>query len=676
MRYRELRKPKIIVAILVSIMILLAVLCQCVYFQETRRIEETRFVFSVNDSTTEQVSLHLVDGDYYAFLPAYADLSTTRISISNGYTLYIDSKEYDRTATCTALNCDQKYSIAIKNPFGFFISDETLIIKKADNIPTLSLHLSDGTLASLKADRTVSKSGTALLVSEDKNINYFGAFKELHGRGNSTWSQPKKSYSLTFEIETDLLDMGAGTDWVLLANSLDESSLRNKLVYDTAQAMGLPFACNTAYINLYVDNQYQGLYLLAERIDVGANRVNITNLQENTQSVNQIHLSNYSQVEKITDGKIQRGYDIVNNPSDISGGYLLQIEHHADRIELKESLIQTETLSFSLSHPKYASKEQIAYISEYMNEVEQKIKTGDLSCIDIDSFALLYLLQEYFANSDNCSVFIYKDVDQIDTKLYAGPIWDFDLSIGNGFLTSETRSAFLHRNNDNWFQYLLECDQFTSCLQELYWNEFKPNAEVLIDQKLQDCKSAIESSFTMDKLRWKGIIGNNNWGDTCQKRFDTLDQHISRIQNYLSDRSIYLDSIWGNQEGYSLLTFCSGDIGDYEKKFYLKNGTASMITPNPVSEKTADYRFIGWFDPEGNQFDPNEAITHTVTYTAKWKQAESDEQNKTQFFSLNSLISSISKQTLIIGMLCVAILGFVIIDITRELKNKRCKNGE
>lgn len=673
-----MKKPKVLMVLLISISIFLLTLCHCVYFQETTCIDNVYFTLSADDNVREQVSLYKVDNIYFAFLPSYADLSSTTISVSTGYTLYINGQEYRPNTNCSALVCDHEYTIAIKNSLGITICEENLVIKKSEHIPTLSLHLSNGSLENLHSDKNISKSGTALIVNEDKSIHYIGIFKALHGRGNSTWSQPKKSYSLEFETETDLLGMGAGTGWVLLANSLDESSLRNKLVYDTAKSLGLPYSSNTAYIDLYVDNKYQGLYLLAERVDIGANRVDITNLQENTQAVNQLHLSNYTQIENIIDGKVQRGYNIVNNPSDISGGYLLQIEHHDDRINTKESLIQTNKLSFSLSHPKYASQKQIEYISEYMNTVENQIKSGDTSGIDIDSIALLYLIQEFFANTDNCSVFFYKDTDSIDSKLYAGPIWDFDLSMGNGFGTSDIRPDFLHQNNDNWFNYLLECEDFTNRLHQLYWNDFRPKIFSLINTQLQQYKDSIEASFHMDKLRWKDMSSEyNNWVDTCQKHFETLDEHIERIEDFLENRCAYLDVIWGKQEDYVVLTFQSNRISNYSKKFYLKFDTSLLITPNPTSVETTDYNFLGWFNSEGVQYDPNTIPTVDTTYTAKWEKIDENVQSNAPFSLFNNLGPLVTKNTLLVSVISAAVLVFVMCDIAQGIKNKRYnKNDE
>ena len=306
-----------------------------------------------------------------------------------------------------------------------------------------------------------------------------------------------------------------------------------------------------------------------------------------------------------------------------------------------------------------------------MNNLESQIIAGDMSGIDIDSFALLYMLQEHFANYDNCSVYFFKDSDQIDSKLYAGPIWDMDLSMGNGSLPENIEPDVIYRGNDNWFNYLLDCEQFTQRLQQLYWDEFRPNMDRLIYQRLQEYKVLIESSFHMDKLRWKGVVPDNNWGDVYQKRFDTLDEHIDRIEVFLRSRTEYFDGIWGDQEGYHLLSFTSGV--NYYKKFYVKDQDTLDITPTPSAHQDSNDQFIGWFDEDGNEFTPNSAVTENASYTARWEKAVIEQ---TPFLSSETIRSIVSPKLLLFYVICAGVFGFLLVDIVQEAKRKRCKNGE
>ncbi len=636
-------------------------------------METVHFSVKAGD-ITQKVMLYCNDNTYYAFLPSYADFSTMIIQYDEKYTLTINGQSYKPGNSCKDLSKDQEYTIIMADGFGIPVCTEKLIVMQAANIPTMSIVLSNGTLEDIHANQETIKTGIVSLIDQDGGVEYAGVFKGIHGRGNSTWQQPKKSYTLEFDIPLDVLGMGAATKWVLLANPMDESGLRNKLVYDTAKDLGLKYAVNSEYIDLYVDNQYLGLYLLTEKVEVAENRVDITNLLLNSQSVNQSNLGNYQKMEKVVDGKIQRGYDIPNNPADISGGYLVQIEHHEGRILNKPSLFQTEDLSFSITSPKYASKEQITYISEYMNQIEVSLRSDDISVIDIDSFTTLYLLQEFFANTDNCSIFFYKETDKIDSKLYAGPVWDFDLSMGNGWGNSNILPNALFRNKNNWFNYLEQNEQF----KQMLWNKYRAGITMEnICAKLESYKSLINESFVMNKRRWENVKAINDYADINQKRFETLDEHIRRITDFLEQRRQFLDSVWAVDSQQILISFSSYDFGYYYQSYYILAGTPANIVLDPQSKATIGYRFIGWFDEDGNAYVPEKPLTKQVAYTARWEEDPDAVQEEKGWIS--RFIEGehrIAKKSLLYAVFYLVVAGFVITDLLHTRKIKRSQNGK
>lgn len=644
----------------------------CIYIQNESSIDTVRFIAKADDDIIQSISLYHDNGKYYAFLPSYADFDSLSIEYSTKYSLYLDGEHYKSNSSFSKIQTDKEYSIELKNGFGMPVCKEKLIIMKADNIAALSIHLINGTIDNINADKEISKTGLATLIKANKKVDYAGSIKKIHGRGNSTWGQEKKSYTLELPEETDLLGMGAGKSWVLLSNSFDESGLRNKLVYDAAKEIGVKFAVDSEYVDLYVDSVYYGLYLLCERVDVGKNRVEITDLEEKTKSVNQYPLSNYHQFEEETDGKMKRGFKISNNPTDITGGYLVQIEHHGGRIENKESLFQTDTLSFSVSSPKYASQKQIDYLYNYFNTVESKIIEGDLSDIDLDSFVDYYLIQELFANKDISSVYFCKDSDLIDSKVYACSIWDFDLSIGNSWLYSNTNPSVLYRNTGNWFDYLYDNSTFKASLQEKYTNIIKPKLNTIIYSKLEEYGNTINSSFAMDKIRWGYII--NAWSDQSQNRFDTLDEHINYIVDFMNQRIKFLDSAWIDGVDYRFVGFFTPERKDY---YSVRLGESFTDEPNPECDAANNGEFLGWYDDDGNKYVSGKVITQNETYTAKWEKMGDDTG------ALLSLINRVKanpmhEKIFIAGGLIFigcAIIFFVIVDTRNTMKSWRYPNG-
>lgn len=656
------------ISIFLAIAVLVTCLCICVVFQENQHINTIKFVFRTDDNILERVSLIYKEGKYWAFLPSYVDFASMKIEYNTGCRLYIDDVFYENESACSTLTEDKSHIIKIKNSIGG-TSENVLIIKKTSPIATMSLHLADGSLEQINADKNVSKSGMMLLVDDTSQTNYYGNFMKLQGRGNSTWSQAKKSYSLEFNEAVDLLGMGLGKKWILLGNQLDESGLRNKLVYDAAKQFGVNYAIDSEYVDLYVDNQYIGLYLLTEKVEVAVNRVEIPDLLLNTQNANSLPLSNYPQIEKTIGHKIQRSYDIPKNPEDISGGYLLEIEYYDDRINEIPSLIQTDSLNFSIKSPRYPSKEQIEYIYNYCNKIETEIKNGNLSGLNIDSFAIYYLMQELFANADASSFFFYKDSDKVDAKLYAGPIWDFDLSLRNSFSSSEYDPTKLARNNDNWFNYLTQNKEFQKAVKDKYWLSFRPVLEEFIEKSLTEYCARIDKSFQINKIRWENEHSYNDWADTCQKHFDTIEEHKASIVSFMKERLQFFDSLWGTTDKYYIVSFYSEEIGTFYKNYYAKEGSALNLTPNPSSAKTDEHTFSGWYDKNGDLYSPEKVITHNEQYYAKWEKAINTDS------IIDKLgINNILKETLILILLAFIIIVFIVID---TLQNpRRCKKND
>jgi hypothetical protein len=96
---------------------------------------------------------------------------------------------------------------------------------------------------------------------------------KVRGRGNTTWDYPKKPLRLKFEVATDMLGMEQDKDWVLLADYIDPTGLRNVLAFELGRRLDMPFTHQARHVNLVLNGTYQGLYLLTEHTEMASNRV-------------------------------------------------------------------------------------------------------------------------------------------------------------------------------------------------------------------------------------------------------------------------------------------------------------------------------------------------------------------------------------------------------------------
>ena len=248
-------------------------------------------------------------------------------------------------------------------------------------------------------------------------------------RGNSSLSFNQKKYTIELrdgegkEINAPLLGMPAHSDWVLLAPYNDVSMVRDPLAFQLWRDMG-HWGPRTRMVELTLNGEYRGIYILSEAIKRGEHRVNISKLKK-------------SDVE----GR------------DVTGGYLLRIDtFDEDDATFKSNVpgigdgIMTSEITWSCIYPKKKKlqPEQLDYIQSFIDTVEQVIQSDDFAnpkCgyakyIDVPSFVDYFIHTELSLNADGYkrSAYFYKEKQHADGtggKLVAGPVWDYNLAYGN-----------------------------------------------------------------------------------------------------------------------------------------------------------------------------------------------------------------------------------------------------
>ena len=236
----------------------------------------------------------------------------------------------------------------------------------------------------------------------------------------------KKPYG--FEIWTDsvamksqniaLVQMPAESDWVLNASYNDRSFLRDVLAQKLAGDFGLQKS-NTRYVEVILNDAYQGIYILMEKIKQGGNRLDIADL-----------------------------LPVDNAGDELTGGYLLKIDKTSGSPSRNwtSSYISgggTGKVLFQIEYPKIEliTTQQFNYIKNYVNTFEKSLQEESglkpnaayRSMMDMPSFVNYFLLNELTRNVDGfrLSTYFYKDKDSKGGKLTMGPTWDYNLSFGN-----------------------------------------------------------------------------------------------------------------------------------------------------------------------------------------------------------------------------------------------------
>ena len=291
-------------------------------------------------------------------------------------------------------------------------------------------------------------------------------------RGNSSLSFNQKKYTLETrsadgqEADVSLLGMPAHSKWVLLAPYNDISMMRDPLAFQLWRDMG-HWGPRTRMVELVMNGEYHGIYILSEAIKRGTDRVNLNKLKKS---------------------------DISGR--DVTGGYLLRIDtYNEDDATFTSKLpgigdgIMTSQITWSCIYPKKKKlqPEQLAYIQSYVDTVEQVIQSdlfadpqkGYARYIDVPSFVDYFIHTELSLNADGYkrSAYFYKEKQKADGtggKLVAGPVWDYNLAYGNcNFCNANNLEAWCFEGGNTnptpaLWQRLLQDPAFRKAVKQRY----------------------------------------------------------------------------------------------------------------------------------------------------------------------------------------------------------------
>ena len=569
-----------------------------------------------------------VDGKYYMFMPSKSDLSSITVWFAASDDVMCGDVKLENGAATTVFANGGEFVLSVGD------KDYTVVFLNSSKLPTMFINTPEGGLDRIHADKDYKEKGCTMLAINSKGkVDYNAALASMKGRGNSTWNYPKKPYNIKLDSKAKLFGMEKAKNWCLIANYGENSLIRNQLVYTMGAAIGMKETPDCKNIDLYVNGEYQGVYLITEKVEINKNRVDIFDLEEATEEANPgVDLSTLSPLG--VRGKFsgylentQKWYDIPNNPENITGGYLLELDF-SERYEAEASGFVTQnSQSVVIKSPEYASEAQVKYISQYWQEFEDALYSSDgyndldksiSDYIDITSFARSYLVQEWASNWDVglSSTFFYKD---LDGKLIAGPIWDFDESLGNARgardgidltdpknIHAKVRNLFydsLMGSNDvkatpNIFALAYRHADFAEAVEEQIKNNLVPAAQKLMNSTFDDYVNSVRSSAIMNAIRWN-TYGTNEISAITEQ----YDTEIESIRDFINIRTPFLaETLTLKNEGFTIAHIPS------------QKRTGSEITPE-VTVKCLDRVLTEGVDYTVAYSDNVKKGTATVTVT-------------------------------------------------------------
>jgi len=439
-----------------------------------------------------------------------------------------------------------------------------VVVMYSSDIASMFLETETGSLDYIHESKEIIEAADYILFDNKGALNNFGHITEISCRGNVSFKfADKKSYRMELQDKSQLLELGSERDWLLLANALDATLSRNMIVNTMAEELDMDYVPDMAYVDLYANGEYVGNYVLAEKIEVGSERVNIRDLSDENELANPgVDFTSCEQVVEDPDKLFSRKWwKIPNEPEDYTGGYLMEIEM-LDRYGLEASGFITSRMQGVVVHnPKYASLNQIGYIADLYQDFEDALFAEDglnentgkyfYEYINMDSFAKKYMLEEVIKNLDASatSCFLYKP--EYDTKMYAGPAWDYDGSIdinriaGNGVDLKDPKGLYVaskERDSDIWWA-LYQQEYFQKHVDKVFEGGFKDTVSEFVETFIDENADFILDSAMMNTIRWS--IAEEEGYDATVEEFYNKN---AGLKEFLQIRLEWLDEEWNYEE--------------------------------------------------------------------------------------------------------------------------------
>lgn len=440
-----------------------------------------------------------------------------------------------------------------------------------------------------------SSGGSCTTMDNTSNTANFSSAMGLDtvkGRGNSSWKASatmfgKYAFNMKLKSKTNLLGMDStesegAKSWCLLANNADESMLRNALTYQLASEIGLLYSPEFRFVDIYDNGEYMGSYLVTEKVDVGSSKLvkgksfeDINEKAAGTVVEDAVTDQKYS----YGSGQYEMSYAQVTSDGKTSsiasktdGKYLLEFEITERYKDEASWFTSPRGQHVVVKSPEFATKEQVTYIAQKFAAMEDMAFTtgatkAQLSTVmDVESFAKMYLIQEFSSNLDSASTSYYltfdcskNDANGNGAVFVANPVWDYDWAYGQYENTTK-------KGNDGNNQYTLNTkDAGSSDGTGKYWvakyklmDDSKGN-NGLTGYSIQSQLASQNPDFKAEiRKQWEGT---NGFYTTIQKYYGS-DGQIMTWYNQIKDSVNMNETRWGFIRSNPIETWGSTNTGD------------------------------------------------------------------------------------------------------------------
>lgn len=436
----------------------------------------------------------------------------------------------------------------------------------AANLPKLEINVNQP-IDTIGKEEWVAASFNLTLGTKQFDSGNYSGIGSIKGRGNTSWGQPKKPYSIKLESKASLLDIPRTKKYAIVPSYSDQSMMRNFITYKAGLMLdGIEYTPKCEFVEVYLNGSYNGIYILVERVDIESTKVDI---QEATAE----DLTGGYLIEKDVANKIDFG-------SDLWFDCPYWANQDQDYFVLKTPESDDPTLAQQMRN----------YLANHMQQLHNSIMnlSGDsyMRYVDVDSWIDFIIMQEITKNIDGnlkTSCYMYKQSG--DDHIYMTALWDFDLAYGN----ANWDNASWEHNDYNDCPAGTGTGGFMAINSSCPWfdtlyDEYPEFRNALISKYNEYRNTIIPAMFAMMNEQGAYLSANtdrndNMWGTN-------FSYGVSSLRNWLNGRIAWLDSQWSDDY----------EEVDLDQAMNIIGGSLHFSTENeenPFIGITMDGRMVG-----------------------------------------------------------------------------------
>lgn len=539
----------------------------------TRNITENQDCFlDIYATGNPAVKLYLKDDRAYFLLPSSTDIDSQTISFDESkYKISVNGKKMrsgEILSKCIVAGEETEATIQVR--FGGCIASSLTVIL-SENIPSVFISTESGNMDAIKADKNIKEPGRMACILPNGNNELNVDFDYIKARGRSSFSTTeKKSYRVKFDKEVKLLDLNISDEILFIGNSFDSSKMRNYIAYEIAKKTGAPYTVNTEYVDLYLNGEYAGNYLVTDKMKDGE-RLGL--------SMGEGYLLEMNALKREDDEGEDNNYFLFNGDATMDIVYPEQVDDKTLK-SVGEKVINIKNQILSCDTP----------------EKFEDIK----SVIDVDSFIAMFLTDELTDEIDPNRYSTYFYIGN-DGKMYAGPAWDYDKAWG----AYRARGQYIEYNSfrDGLPEWLYENESFRKSVKEK-WNGCYKEDVLNVINSMDNCKELLSRSVEMD-------YAVNNLARYQNVDTGNYAANVDFLKYFVMGRYKLIDKLINNPD-----TLCRVQV-------VMDNGARSLYINKGDRINARQLKFLcelndaAYFVKEdGSRFEPDEVVDCSMTLTA------------------------------------------------------------